>query len=416
MKGLIHKAWKHWRQEHRLPGLVSNSPLAVLPRYLLFRLGKILHALFPGNPPGCLVVFPITQIRYRYHLLYLLSLVYPRILVFWNARLRDLCELQTEGRYIFRLPGVRFANEADLKKWAERLEGFDLVRAAGSPVAPPEKTRRLFEIDTNLADEPAPDSYLIPYCPHPQNFRASGRSRPENSSEGPRPVRVFFSGNVEFVKDPELVRRLYGIPSRDSTVAYLRETFPHALWLESLGQRDRWRWDQERRPLVFATAKGDPRRWLRELEAADFFLCLPGSHMPMCHNAIEAMMSGAIPILAYDTWFSPHLREGTECLTYRDLAGLRPAIERALSMKEESVREMRRRVRDYYHKYLDLPQVARRIFGPANSRRRLRLYLNQEDCGNFGEAGARSVLLNGGSLQSEIDEPLKSGHENPLHG
>lgn len=403
MRNLLHKAWKHWRQEHRLPGLVSNSPWGVFPQYLLFRITKFLHSLLPGDPPDCLVVFPITQIRYRYHLLYLLSLAYPKILVFWDARLRDLCDLQTEGRYIFHLPGVRFASRSALEKYAGQGERFDFVRAAGSEVQAPDKTRRLFEIDINLADAPAPDSYLIPYCPHPQNFQAAGKPGPEKSPADSRPVRVFFSGNVEFVKDPELVQRLYGIPSRDSTVAYLRETFPAALWLETLSQRDGWQRSQGPQPLVFATAKGDPRRWLSELAEADFFLCLPGSHMPMCHNAVEAMMSGAIPILAYDAWFSPHLRDGIECLTYRDLAGLQPAIERALGMREDAVHEMRRRVLEYYQKYLDLPKVARRLFGPANLRPRLRLYLNQEDCGNFGVAGPESVLFNGGSLQGEID-------------
>lgn len=400
MKNLLHRAWKHWRQEHRLPGRVSNSRLGVLPRYLFFRFDKVVNGLVPGPPPACLVIFPITQIRYRYHLLYLLSLVYPRILVFWDAPLQELCDLQTEGRYIFHLPRVRFASLSAFDGWTQRLERFDLVRAAGSNAAVPEKTARLFEIDINLADAAVPDSYLIPYCPHPRNFGAAKPLRPNNDK---RPVRVFFSGNVEFVKDPELVQRLYDIPSRDTTVGYLRETFPRALWLEALKDRAGWQREAGSWPLVFATAKGDPRNWLRELGDADFFVCLPGSHMPMCHNAIEAMMSGAIPILAYGDWFSPHLREGVECLTYRNLDELRSAIERAMAMDEESVRAMRLRVRYYYDKYLDLAKVAHRLFGPGNSRRRQTLYLNQEDCGNFGKAGPESVLFNGGSLQKEID-------------
>ena len=399
MNNLWQKTWRHWRQERRLPGRLANSAWVVFPEYLAFRVRKWLYALFPGSPPACLVVFPIARIRYRFHLLYLLSLAYPKIVVFWDAGLPELCHLQTEGRYLFRLRRVRFASSAAFDRISRRLARFDLVRAAGSPEAAPARTTRLFEIDTDLSRAPAPHSYLIPYCPHPQNFGIPLAARKQNHS---RRVRVFFSGNVGFVKDPELVRQRFRIPSRDSTTAHLRRTFPQALWLETPAQRAKWRRDRARHRLVFATAKGDPRDWLHELGDADFFLCLPGSHMPMCHNAIEAMMAGAIPILAYADWFSPHLRNGIECLTYRSLDELDEAIERAVQMDEDSVRTMQLHVRAYHDRFLDLDAVSRKIFGPQNPRRHQRLYLNQEDCDNLSAAGPDSVRLNGGALQQEL--------------
>jgi hypothetical protein len=220
-------------------------------------------------------------------------------------------------------------------------------------------------------------------------------------------VRVFFSGKMS--PSPEhdhlLVERNFGVPCRHSTLVELKQAYPDALWIDDLSARVRFdRRDRRAQiPLCFATVKGDPRRWLEDLRSADFFLCLPGSHMLMCHNAVEAISAGCIPILCYDDWFSPNLVSGVNCLSYRSLDELKRAIERALAMSNDEVAAFRARVRGYFERHLDCIGAARRVFGRNHQHKRLTVYLNQEDCDNYTAAVSDSVLFKGGSLQVALD-------------
>src|SRR5262249_44282147 len=154
--------------------------------------------------------------------------------------------------------------------------------------------------------------------------------------------------------------------------------------------------------LCVSTVKGDPRQWLTELRQADFFLCLPGSHMLMCHNAVEAISAGCIPILSYENWFCPNFENGLNCLAYRDIPGLHEALRTALRMDSTQVDEMRSNLKEYYERHLNCERAAVRVFGPSHAYRRMTVYMNHEDCDNYRRAGADSVLLCGGSLQTRL--------------
>lgn len=48
------------------------------------------------------------------------------------------------------------------------------------------------------------------------------------------------------------------------------------------------------------------QKWLDVVAKSDFFLCAPGVQIPLCHNAIESMAVGTIPITNYPDWFFLH--------------------------------------------------------------------------------------------------------------
>jgi hypothetical protein len=88
--------------------------------------------------------------------------------------------------------------------------------------------------------------------------------------------------------------------------------------------------------------------WIRALGSADFFLTLPGVFMPVSHNAVEAMASGAIPITPYPGWFDPPLTDGENCLAFTDAESLLSVVNRALKMSAVEIDGLRRGVCDYY--------------------------------------------------------------------
>ena len=106
-------------------------------------------------------------------------------------------------------------------------------------------------------------------------------------------------------------------------------------------------------------------RWLEALAKADFFLACPGVGMPLCHNVIESLAAGAIPILQYSAYLPPPLEDGVNCLAFSNAAGLREVIERALAMNQQEIQRLRAGVKAYYDAFLAPGRFAKRLLsGP----------------------------------------------------
>jgi hypothetical protein len=93
--------------------------------------------------------------------------------------------------------------------------------------------------------------------------------------------------------------------------------------------------------------------WLPIIANADFFLACSGSRMPMCHNVIEAMAVGTVPILEYPEYFHPPLEHGYNCIAYSGLEDLKDKLEELLDMNTEAIKSLKKNVIAYYDNYLD---------------------------------------------------------------
>lgn len=74
--------------------------------------------------------------------------------------------------------------------------------------------------------------------------------------------------------------------------------------------------------------------------------------MPMCHNAIEAMAVGTIPLLEYPEYFHPPLQTGVNCIAFQGQSNLLEQVKRIKNMSREEVYQLRKAVISYYEKYL----------------------------------------------------------------
>ena len=92
--------------------------------------------------------------------------------------------------------------------------------------------------------------------------------------------------------------------------------------------------------------------WPLTLATFKFFIAPPGFEMPFCHNVIEAMACGVIPILQYDNYFVPQLKTNINCLTYKSEEDLINTINFALKMDTVEIERLRNNVLDFYSKYL----------------------------------------------------------------
>lgn len=118
-------------------------------------------------------------------------------------------------------------------------------------------------------------------------------------------------------------------------------------------------------------------RWLSILAMTRFFISPPGYRQPFCHNIIEAMAVGAIPITQYGNLFRPLLRDGKECLSYDNLGDLIYSVRRALNMSENERSRLSAAAATYHDEYLSLDFAKNKIkeFEENKTSNRMRLFL-----------------------------------------
>ncbi|MGX7668116.1 ATPase [Flavobacterium pedocola] len=92
-------------------------------------------------------------------------------------------------------------------------------------------------------------------------------------------------------------------------------------------------------------------KWRHYLSASNFLFCAPGMTMPMCHNVVEAMSVGVIPIINYENWLNPSLEDKVNCLVYHDQKDIANVIDLALSMSEAEILHLRKNVVLYFESY-----------------------------------------------------------------
>lgn len=241
----------------------------------------------------------------------------------------------------------------------------------GSKPAPPQATkvvRTTYELRLCRSEEDIEMPFFVhPYIgariklPHPYRI------------DKERKARIFFGGNTtEHRYSKNVIGENYGMLTRREMLAVtigavgdgIHRPKDAIAWLSS----------GDFHPFVmFETQTGGiPRdRWIDALASADFFLACPGVYMPLCHNLIEAMAGGAIPILQYASYLTVPLGNRVNALTFHDAASLREAVETALCMSRDEVMLMRANVHDYYQKHLAPGCFARRLFGGTATRRNL---------------------------------------------
>jgi len=116
-----------------------------------------------------------------------------------------------------------------------------------------------------------------------------------------------------------------------------------------------------------------PRDLLKTLSQYEFFLAPSGVVMPLCHNIVEAMCAGCIPILQHPHLLSPALQHGVNCLAFRDERELLDLMRSLPDMPEDVLLTMRRNVLDHYRQYLTPEAVITMLEREGSGLERLRI-------------------------------------------
>jgi hypothetical protein len=101
--------------------------------------------------------------------------------------------------------------------------------------------------------------------------------------------------------------------------------------------------------------------------------------MPLCHNIVEAMSVGCIPLTNYADWLSPPLTDGVNCLRFRDRDDLLSRVHDVRSAGSETIARLRRGVIEYYDRHLAREPFLSRLRAQTAPRVRLFVVSGRED-------------------------------------
>jgi hypothetical protein len=182
--------------------------------------------------------------------------------------------------------------------------------------------------------------------------------------EKPRLRRIFFAGSTRVSAYQRISRRFDLVP-RHVMVDTLASELPARMVRRLTESEDLCRSETSyANELTIAESHAHVipyEAWLETLACSDFFLACPGQYMPMCHNTIESMAVGTIPITEYADYMHPSLEDGVNCITFRNKEELVKKVTTALKAPVEVVSRLRRGAAEYFDRHLRATSVIDKI-------------------------------------------------------
>lgn len=208
--------------------------------------------------------------------------------------------------------------------------------------------------------------FVAPYPMHPNQVRKYVPSFIKKLRTSNRPIKIFFAGNIdERMYSRKALEVEYNIITRYECINFIINTFQNKHLLELITKRDKLysllTTEIKYTKIVISNVKTEEKDWLKFLSISDFFIALPGVEHPWCHNSIEAMAVGTIPILQYSNLFDPPLQPMVNCLYYSNVDELGKMIHLALNMEEAQINVMRENVITYFENYLSPATIINKL-------------------------------------------------------
>ena len=215
--------------------------------------------------------------------------------------------------------------------------------------------QRVFLLNFDISGFSASPGLLMPYPMHPTIYlQYKHHLCLQEFRRQPKTVRCLFAGNSGRGYGKGRLFEQLSFPSRTDVVAAFR-AHPDVRPLLTAGEVEQAFAGGVKNSFLIdsdiARIKG--HEWLGRLASSDFFLCPPGIHMPMCHNAVEALAVGTVPLICYPDWFEPVLQDGVNCLAFRTVSELCVVLDRAMAMTDDEVARLREGAVRFYDEHLN---------------------------------------------------------------
>ncbi|WP_321990727.1 hypothetical protein [Marispirochaeta aestuarii] len=206
------------------------------------------------------------------------------------------------------------------------------------------------------------------------------------SGKHDRKIAAFFAGNVlERKYTNQRTKEYFNINTRYEIIKAIQDNlssdyvyFPGSY--EDLLEKMESGYLRNKVVIMDTQKAGIPQhQWLRLLSESDYFIYTPGILYPWCHNQIESMAAGAIPITQFPHIFHPELQEKENCFTWqttRELVDILKEIA-AGKINANHTSTLRMNINAYYETHYSFESFGKRIERLLNedARDSIQLYI-----------------------------------------
>jgi len=237
--------------------------------------------------------------------------------IFFSSTLKELLKTGVYGRKIFSKGNADFTISQT---------GCDVDLSVTTSPNHKSEHKELV-VDFDLFGRPEYQGIFFPIMFHPDFIEKDTIDKTQALAQNhDRPMRLFFAGNFDKADyDRPDTRELFNIATRYEIIQFLKMTLPaenifepHSL--AELEEGIRLGMLRERFVLCDTDRCKIPQdRWFEYLSMSKFFLSPPGVVQPFCHNTVEAMAVGTVPLLQYPEVYIPSLCDRENCMVFRSL-------------------------------------------------------------------------------------------------
>lgn len=292
--------------------------------------------------------------RYAFWLLNIFSQIGYSVYFYRSVNLIGFKRLGYCGRYIYSLKNLKIIDKVP-ENTSDMIYVFDEPR---DELLKKSWKKLVYANIVRPAHFKFGEAIEIPFSMHPMQYHAGQIAKIPELRRSERKIRIFFGGNTTKEAYQSKSVPQYGQLNRYEATEAISQSVKETKVVTSLDvfnsliQKDGAFLNEF--ILLRAERSGQLKTedWLSTIAKSQFFMCFSGTTRPMCHNAIEAMAVGTIPIISYQDWFFPSLEHMKNAIVYSGKEDLIVKIRQVLEMPHEQVREMSKRVAEYYDQYL----------------------------------------------------------------
>lgn len=298
-----------------------------------------------------------------------------------DRRLFQLCRLFTENGYqcAVQLNARTFArmdkygrmilqDENVVRASAKRRTRCGVVIADTPPgTISPETVHLSYDVfNPDINDQRA---MFYPILMHPR-FLNRGTEQLSLSAARRHDIAALFAGNVDssHYNNPR-TRQHFNVDTRWELFSHVAATlssehrYQPDTYAEFCDQLESGRLRNKVVLLNTDVVRIPPSDWLPILSRTDFFIHMPGYIQPFCHNQIESMAAGAVPITQFPHLFRPALVHQVNALVYQtrdQLTETLLAIVRG-AIPGQDIERMRSAISNYYRQQLSFDSFGSRL-------------------------------------------------------
>lgn len=188
---------------------------------------------------------------------------------------------------------------------------------------------------------------------------------PAPDLDASRPWRIFFAGRIQGYDNDSLPKK-FGKMSRSQMLRTLESRLPTEQLKRAVAASD-LEAPVHQPQFVWAQYPIPQAEWLEVLGRADFFLACPGLGMPLCHNLVESLSRGLVPVLEHPEFLDPPLEHNVNCLSFHGPKELVEIAERIFQLDQIEICRLRRNAYAYYQKHLAPGAFANRLMTSSDS-------------------------------------------------